>query len=58
MDASESLTPAVGPGPSNKRGWIILAVDIVLLLLLLKYLPFDDKANAGLAMMVLLACFG
>ncbi len=52
MDASESLTPAVDYGPSNKRGWIILAVDIVLLLLLLKYLPFDDKANAYFAMMV------
>ena len=37
MDASESLQPAVSPTPSNKRGWIILAVDIVLLILLLKY---------------------
>lgn len=52
MDASESLKPSVGPTPSNVRGWVILAIDIVLLILLLKYLPFDDKANAGLAMMV------
>ncbi len=52
MDASESLTPAIGPTPSNKRGWVILALDIVLLVLLLKYLPFDDKANAGLALVV------
>lgn len=52
MDASESLKPSVGPTPSNVKGWVILAVDIVLLILLLKYLPFDDKANAGLAMMV------
>ncbi|KLN96009.1 DASS family sodium-coupled anion symporter [Moellerella wisconsensis] len=52
MDASETLTPAVGPAPSNKRGWVILAVDILVLFLLLNYLPFDDKANAGLALMV------
>lgn len=52
MDASETLTPAVGPALSNKRGWAILAVDILVLFLLLNYLPFDDKANAGLALMV------
>ncbi|WP_340617696.1 SLC13 family permease [Xenorhabdus entomophaga] len=51
MDASESLTPAVGPTPSNKRGLIILALDIILLIVLLKFLPYGEKANAGLALM-------
>ncbi|MBI6549455.1 DASS family sodium-coupled anion symporter [Xenorhabdus lircayensis] len=51
MDASESLTPAVGPTPSNKRGLIILALDIILLVMLLKFLPYGEKANAGLALM-------
>ncbi|PHM33387.1 SLC13 family permease [Xenorhabdus innexi] len=51
MDASESLTPAVGPMPSNKRGFIILALDIILLIALLKFLPYSEKANAGLALM-------
>ncbi|OKP03094.1 SLC13 family permease [Xenorhabdus eapokensis] len=52
MDASESLTPAIGPTPSNKRGLIILALDIILLVTLLKFLPYGEKANAGLALMV------
>ncbi|BET97976.1 SLC13 family permease [Xenorhabdus taiwanensis] len=52
MDASESLTPAIGPAPSNKRGLIILALDIILLVILLKFLPYGEKANAGLALMV------
>ncbi|WP_047681282.1 MULTISPECIES: DASS family sodium-coupled anion symporter [Xenorhabdus] len=51
MDASESLTPAVGPIPSSKRGLIILALDIILLIALLKFLPYSEKANAGLALM-------
>ncbi|MDC9590574.1 DASS family sodium-coupled anion symporter [Xenorhabdus sp. XENO-10] len=51
MDASESLTPAVGPISSNKRGLIILALDIILLVALLKFLPYGEKANAGLALM-------
>ncbi|SFN46898.1 SLC13 family permease [Xenorhabdus japonica] len=51
MDASESLTPAVGPTPSNKRGLIILALDIILLVALLKFLPYGEKANAGLALL-------
>ncbi|MBD2813935.1 DASS family sodium-coupled anion symporter [Xenorhabdus sp. Flor] len=51
MDASESLTPAVGPIPSSKRGLIILALDIILLIVLLKFLPYSEKANAGLALM-------
>ncbi|OTA21900.1 putative divalent ion symporter [Xenorhabdus beddingii] len=51
MDASESLTPAIGPTPSNKRGLIILALDIILLVVLLKFLPYGEKANAGLALM-------
>ncbi|KMJ44818.1 DASS family sodium-coupled anion symporter [Xenorhabdus khoisanae] len=51
MDASESLTPAIGPTPSNKRGLIILALDIILLIALLKFLPYGEKANAGLALM-------
>ncbi|KLU16369.1 MULTISPECIES: SLC13 family permease [Xenorhabdus] len=52
MDASESLTPAIGPTPSNKRGLIILALDIILLVILLKFLPYGEKANTGLALMV------
>ncbi|MBD1226614.1 SLC13 family permease [Xenorhabdus griffiniae] len=52
MDASESLTPAIGPTPSNKRGLIILALDIILLVILLKFLPYGEKANVGLALMV------
>ncbi|MBC8949761.1 MULTISPECIES: SLC13 family permease [Xenorhabdus] len=52
MDASESLTPAIGPAPSNKRGLIILALDIILFVTLLKFLPYGEKANAGLALMV------
>ncbi|PHM38972.1 putative divalent ion symporter [Xenorhabdus mauleonii] len=51
MDASESLAPAVGPMPSSKRGLIILALDIILLVVLLKFLPYGEKANAGLALM-------
>ncbi|PHM74428.1 SLC13 family permease [Xenorhabdus kozodoii] len=51
MDASESLTPAIGPTLSNKRGLIILALDIILLVALLKFLPYGEKANAGLALM-------
>ncbi|MDC9582105.1 DASS family sodium-coupled anion symporter [Xenorhabdus sp. PR6a] len=51
MDASESLTPAIGSTPSNKRGLIILALDIILLVVLLKFLPYGEKANAGLALM-------
>ncbi|WP_338884654.1 DASS family sodium-coupled anion symporter [Xenorhabdus sp. TH1] len=51
MDASESLTPAIGPTLSNKRGLIILALDIILLVTLLKFLPYGEKANAGLALM-------
>ncbi|MBC8952844.1 DASS family sodium-coupled anion symporter [Xenorhabdus sp. PB62.4] len=51
MDASESLTPAIGPTPSNKRGLIIFALDIILLIALLKFLPYGEKANAGLALM-------
>ncbi|SFU27185.1 DASS family sodium-coupled anion symporter [Xenorhabdus koppenhoeferi] len=51
MDASESLTPAVGPTPLNKRGLIILTLDIILFVLLLKFLPYGEKANAGLALM-------
>ncbi|MDC9593325.1 SLC13 family permease [Xenorhabdus sp. IM139775] len=51
MDASESLTPAIGSTPSNKRGLIILALDIILLVVLLKFLPYGEKVNAGLAIM-------
>ncbi|OTA17078.1 putative divalent ion symporter [Xenorhabdus vietnamensis] len=55
MDASESLTPAIGPISSNKRGLIILALDIILLVALLKFLPYGEKANAGLALMAFVA---
>ncbi|WP_350305201.1 DASS family sodium-coupled anion symporter [Photorhabdus viridis] len=52
MDASESLTPAIKSNFSNKKGLIILAADIVLLFILLNVLPFGEKANAGLALLV------
>ncbi|OAT25200.1 SLC13 family permease [Proteus myxofaciens] len=51
MDAS-NLAPSAKSSPINKRGLIILAFDIVILLLLLEFLPYDPKANAGLALMV------
>lgn len=51
MDAS-NLAPSAKSSPINKRGLIILAIDVVLLLLLLEFLPYDPKANAGLALMV------
>ncbi len=57
MDASEFLTPAVGPNPLNKRGLIILALDIILLVVLLKFLPYGEKANAGLALMAFVGVF-
>ncbi len=52
MDVSESLTTAIRPNFSNKKGLIILAADIALLFILLNTLPFGEKANAGLALMV------
>ncbi|WP_340614550.1 SLC13 family permease [Xenorhabdus thailandensis] len=51
MDASESLTPAVGQISASTRGLIILALDIILLVTLLRFLPYGEKANAGLALM-------
>ncbi|WP_109419537.1 SLC13 family permease [Proteus terrae] len=51
MDAS-NLAPSAKSSPINKRGLIILAIDVVLLLLLLEFLPYDPKANAGLALMM------
>lgn len=44
------LTPAITTPPSA-RGLAILAVDIVLLIILLNTLPFNEKANLGLALM-------
>ncbi|WP_058910238.1 DASS family sodium-coupled anion symporter [Entomohabitans teleogrylli] len=38
--------------PPSRRGLMILAVDVVLLILLLNFLPYDEKANTGLALMV------
>ncbi|HDU8581486.1 TPA: DASS family sodium-coupled anion symporter [Morganella morganii] len=55
MDASETLTQSTGLSSFNTKGLIILALDIVLLILLLKYLPYSDKENAGLALMVFVA---
>ncbi|SUB99392.1 Sodium:sulfate symporter-family protein [Proteus penneri] len=55
MDAS-NLAPSAKSSPINKRGLIILAIDVVLLLLLLEFLPYDPKANAGLALMVFVGC--
>lgn len=37
--------------PPSRRGLAIIAIDIVLLILLINFLPFDPKANAGLALM-------
>ncbi|MGL4194988.1 MAG: SLC13 family permease, partial [Edwardsiella piscicida] len=45
------LTAAVASPPSQ-RGLVIIALDIALLLLLLNTLPFDAKANTGLALTV------
>lgn len=45
------LAPAITTPPS-RRGLIILAIDIALLILLLNVLPFESKANFGLALMV------
>ncbi len=36
----------------SKRGWLIIAVDIVILIALLKLLPYGPKTNAGLAILV------
>lgn len=36
----------------SKRGWLILAADVVLLIILLKVLPYEAKTNAGLAILV------
>ncbi len=43
MDAS-NLAPSAKSSPINKRGLIILAIDVVLLLLLLEFLPYDPKS--------------
>ncbi|AIJ07134.1 MULTISPECIES: SLC13 family permease [Edwardsiella] len=45
------LTAAVASPPSQ-RGLVIIALDIALLLLLLNTLPFEEKANIGLALTV------
>ncbi|VTP83455.1 Sodium:sulfate symporter-family protein [Proteus vulgaris] len=44
MDAS-NLAPSAKSSPINKRGLIILAIDVVLLLLLLEFLPYDPKGQ-------------
>lgn len=38
--------------PPSRRGLVIIAIDIVLLVILLNTLPFESKANTGLALMV------
>lgn len=45
------LTAAV-TSPPSQRGLVIIAFDIALLLLLLNTLPFEAKANTGLALTV------
>lgn len=49
----ESMEPALSRGWGvGKKEFIVLIVDIVLLLVLLKVLPYEPKTNAGLAMLV------
>ncbi len=47
----QPLKAAMSSPPSG-RGLAIIAIDIVLLIVLINFLPFDEKANAGLALMV------
>ncbi|MFC2538496.1 MAG: SLC13 family permease, partial [Lautropia mirabilis] len=37
---------------ANRRGWLILAADLVLFFLLLRWLPFSPVENRGLALLV------
>ena len=37
---------------ANRRGWLILAADLVLFFLLLRWLPFSPTENRGLALLV------
>ncbi len=49
----ENLDPALSrTSDVSKRGLIIVAVDIVILIALLKLLPYEPKTNAGLATLV------
>jgi len=49
----ESMEPALSRGwIANKKEFAILVADIILLLVLLKFLPYEPKTNAGLAMLV------
>lgn len=41
--------------PVNTRGYLILAADLVLFFLLLKWLPFSPTENRGLALLVFVA---
>jgi sodium-dependent dicarboxylate transporter 2/3/5 len=52
QDAVENLAHPLKQGIVSKRSLIILAVDLVILLLMINLLPFDPKANAGLALLV------
>lgn len=37
---------------ANRRGWLILAADLVLFFLLLRWLPFSPTENRGLALLI------
>ncbi|CRK85935.1 Sodium:sulfate symporter transmembrane region family protein [Candidatus Providencia siddallii] len=52
MDDSYSLIRSVTSNRYNKRGLIILGIDVIILMLFLKLLPFEEKVNAGLATIV------
>ncbi|MDR1888070.1 MAG: DASS family sodium-coupled anion symporter [Zoogloeaceae bacterium] len=49
----ESMEPALSrKWIAQRKGFIILFADFVVMLALLKYLPYEAKTNAGLAMLV------
>ncbi|MDR2364713.1 MAG: DASS family sodium-coupled anion symporter, partial [Zoogloeaceae bacterium] len=48
----ESMEPALSRGwVAEKKEFLILAADVVALFLLYKFLPYEPKTNAGLAML-------
>ncbi|MDR2637897.1 MAG: DASS family sodium-coupled anion symporter, partial [Zoogloeaceae bacterium] len=52
VETLESMEPALSRGwIAEKKEFLILAADIVALLLLWKFLPYEPQTNAGLAML-------
>ncbi|MDR1463583.1 MAG: DASS family sodium-coupled anion symporter [Azoarcus sp.] len=51
-DNLESMEPALSRGwIAEKKEFLILAADIAIMLALLRFLPYEPKTNAGLAML-------